>query len=175
MKIASPAYTGEELLAFLNEMQDHDRHMLADRLQRASDRLAEIAPRVKASRSENDEWSAHEVLAHIASLSKFYGVVVHRMVSGQITDLNLLEAAQLRDPTIDKWSEREPAELLQMTLVDHERTIKTLRTADPASLRRTARLPEGGTMTAEEIARLPLIAHIESHIEQLEKLLATSR
>jgi hypothetical protein len=62
-----------------------------------------------------------------------------------------------------------------MTLVDHERTIKTLRTADPASLRRTARLPEGGTMTAEEIARLPLIAHIESHIEQLEKLLATSR
>jgi hypothetical protein len=58
-----------------------------------------------------------------------------------------------------------------MTLADHERTIKELRTADPAALRRAFTLPEGGTMTAEEVARLPLIAHLEIHVEQLEKSL----
>lgn len=171
MKIESPSYTREELVAFLDQMQDRDKNMLADRLERASDRLAEIGPRIKAGRSDEGEWSPHEVLAHIASLSKFYGVMVHRMISGQITQLGLLEAAQLRDPTIDTWSDRDPAELLRMTLADHERTIKALRTADPASLRRTANVPEGFTMTAEEVARLPLITHVEAHIEQLERAL----
>ena len=58
-----------------------------------------------------------------------------------------------------------------MALADHERTIKMLRTADPASLRRSAQLGGDITMTAEEIARLPLIAHLELHIDDLEKML----
>ena len=65
----------------------------------------------------------------------------------------------------------EPADLLRMALADHQRTITTLRTADPESLRQTARVDAETTMTAEEVARLPLITHLEMHIEQLEKLL----
>jgi hypothetical protein len=171
MKIESPAYTGEVMIANLNEMQAHDRQVLADRLERASKRLAEIAPRVRSGRSDGGEWTQVEVLAHIATMSKFYGVLVHRMVTGQVADLNLLQAAQMRDGAIDQFSDQEPAELLRMTLADHERTIKELRTADPAALRRPFTLPEGGTMTAEEVARLPLIAHLEIHIDQLEKSL----
>jgi hypothetical protein len=67
----------------------------------------------------------------------------------------------------------DPAELLRMTLADHKRTIDTLRTADPSSLQNSARVDEGTTMTAEEVARLPLITHMEMHVEQLEKLLAS--
>lgn len=172
MKIESPQYTQADLTAFLDEMQGHDRQVLADRLQRASQRLAEIAPRVTTKRGDGDEWSAVEVLAHIAGLSKFYGVMVHRMVSGKIADLNLLiQAAQMRDGSIDQMAGQEPAELLRMTLADHERTVKELRTADPAALRRPAALPDGGTMTAEEVARLPLISHIEMHLDQLEESL----
>jgi hypothetical protein len=172
MKIESPEYAQSDLTTFLDEMQGHDQQVLADRLQRASQRLAEIAPRVTAARGGGDEWSAVEVLAHIAGLSKFYGVVVHRMVSGKMTDLNLLiQAAQMRDGSIDEMAGQEPGELLRMTLADHERTIKELRTADAAALRRAAPLPEGGTMTAEEVARLPLISHIEMHLDQLEKSL----
>lgn len=173
MKIESTEYGWANFVAFLNDMQDHDRQGLADRLQRASDRLAEIGPRVKPGRSDGDDWSAVEVLAHIATLSKFYGVMVHRLVSGQINDLGMLQAAQMRDGAIDQASDTEPAELLRMTLADHARTIKELRTADAASLRRVAALREGGaTMTAEEIARLPLISHVEMHLDQLERVLA---
>ena len=172
MKIDSPEYTQSDLTAFLDEMQGHDQQVLADRLQSASRRLAEIGPRVTAERGGGDEWSAVEVLAHIAGLSKFYGVMVHRMVSGRIGDLNLLiQAAQMRDASIDQMAGQEPVELLRMTLADHERTITELRTADAAALRRAAPLPDGGTMTAEEVARLPLISHIEMHLDQLEKSL----
>jgi hypothetical protein len=65
----------------------------------------------------------------------------------------------------------EPAELLLMALADHRRTIDTLRTVEPRALRRAARLEDGTTMTAEEIARLPLVAHLELHIAQLERAL----
>jgi hypothetical protein len=171
MKIESPEYTGETLIANLNAMQDYDRQVLAERLERVSSRLAEIAPRVKSGRSDGGEWSEVEVLAHIATMSKFYGVLVHRMITGKVTDLNLLQAAQMRDGAIDQMSDLEPAELLRMALADHERTIKELRSAGAAALRRGFPLPEGGTMSAEEVARLPLIAHLEMHVDQLEKML----
>ena len=172
MKIESPAFTIHDVRSFMDSYQDRDRNLLADRLQRASDRLAEIAPRISAEKGDGDQWNAHEVLAHLAVVSKFYGVLVHRIASGKLSDLNLLEAVNLRDAAGHQMSQLEPAELLRMTLADHERTINTLRTAEPASLRRTAHVDDSTTMSAEEVARLPLITHLEMHIEQLEKLLA---
>ncbi len=161
----------DDVRSFMDTYRDRDRHLLADRLQRASDRLAEIAPAISAQQGDGDEWNAHEVLAHLAVVSKFYGVLVHRIASGKLPDLNLLEAVNLRDTVGQQMSQLDPAELLRMTLADHERTINALRTADLASLRRTARVDESTTMSAEEVARLPLITHLEMHIEQLEKLL----
>ena len=78
----------------------------------------------------------------------------------------------MRDAAGKQMSELEPAELVRMTLADHERTIKTLRTTSTSSLRRSARADDGTTMTAEEVARLPLVTHLEMHIEQLEKVLS---
>src|SRR5437660_12239498 len=162
----------DDVRAFMATYRDRERHLLADRLQRISDRLAEIGPQVSSRQSDEAEWNAHEVLAHLAVVSKFYGVLVHRIASGKLSDLNLLEAVNLRDAAGHQMSQLEPAELLRMTLADHERTINTLRTAEPASLRRTAHVDDSTTMSAEEVARLPLITHLEMHIEQLEKLLA---
>ena len=150
---------------------DRERHLLADRLQRVSDRLAAIGPLVTRQVSEGSDWTAHELLAHLAVLSKFYGVMVHRVATGKLPDLNLLEAVNLRDAAGQEMSQRDPAELLQMTLADHARTINELRTADTAALRRSARVDHDTSMTAEEIARLPLISHLEMHIDQLEKML----
>ena len=65
----------------------------------------------------------------------------------------------------------ETDELVRTTLADHAHTVKTLRSTDPRDLRRSAELGDGITMTAEEVARLPLISHLEMHIAQLEKLL----
>jgi len=52
MKNESTAFTGTDLQGFLDEMIDHDRLALADRLQRASERLAEYGELVTAGHGE---------------------------------------------------------------------------------------------------------------------------
>ena len=168
MKIESTAFTRTDVERFLDEMLDHDRQLLADRLEKASARLAELGPRVLAGRGEG-EWSQHELLAHIAVLSKFYGVLVHKISSGQMAEIDLLENVNLRDVAGEQMAQIEPAELLQMALSDQARTLKLLRGAAPASLRRQARQENGELMSAIEVARLPLVNHLEMHLDQLER------
>jgi hypothetical protein len=168
MKIESPSFNRSDVERFLDEMLDHDRQALAERLEKASSRLAEIGPRVKAGRGEG-EWSEHELLAHIAVLSKFYGVLVHKISSGQMTELDLLENVNLRDVVGEQMAQIEPAELLRMALADQTRTLKLLRSTEASSLRRTARQENGEPISAEEVARLPLINHLEMHVDQLER------
>jgi hypothetical protein len=149
-------------------MLDHDRQLLADRLEKASSRLAALGPRVKAGQG-GTEWSRHELLAHIAVLSKFYGVLVHKISSGQMSEIDLLENVNLRDVVGEQMAQIEPAELLKMALADQARTLKLLRTVEPSSLRRKARMENGETMSADEVARLPLVNHLEMHVDQLER------
>jgi hypothetical protein len=172
MKIESTAFTRADVEKFLDEMLDHDRQFLADRLEKASSRLAELGPRVVPGQSEG-EWSPHELLAHIAVLSKFYGVLVHKISSGQMSELDLLENVNLRDVVGEQMAQIEPAELLRMALTDQARTLKLLRTAEPSSLRRQARQENGELINAADVARLPLINHLEMHVDQLERALSS--
>jgi hypothetical protein len=170
MKIESTAFTRADVEQFLDGMLDHDRQLLADRLEKASSRLAALGPRVKAGPG-GSEWSQHELLAHIAVLSKFYGVLVHKISSGKMSEIDLLENVNLRDVVGEQMAQVEPAELLQMALADQARTLKLLRTVEPSSLRRKARMENGETMSADEVARLPLVNHLEMHVDQLERAL----
>src|ERR1700694_384539 len=154
MKIESTSFTRVEVEQFLDEMLDHDRQDLADRLEHASARLAALGPRVRAG-DGGDEWSQHELLAHIAVLSKFYGVLVHKISSGQMTEVDLLENVNLRDVFGERMAQLQPAELLGMALADQARTLKLLRSVEPSSLRRKAKLETGEMIGADEIARLP--------------------
>ncbi|MGH7764911.1 MAG: hypothetical protein ACREOM_10925 [Candidatus Dormibacteraceae bacterium] len=172
MKIESTAFTLTDVRGFLDQFLDHDRDLLADRLEKASARLAEMGPRVTAGRGEG-EWSSHEILAHIAVLSKFYGVLVHKISSGQMSDLNLLDNVNVRDVAGEQMAQLEPADLVRMAMADHQRTITTLRAAEPSALRRAARIEDGTAISAEEVARLPLVSHLELHLEQLEKALGS--
>jgi hypothetical protein len=88
--------------------------------------------------------------------------------------MDLLQAVNMRDHAGQQMAQLDPQELVKMTLADHERTIKLLRTVDPESLRRSAQFGDGVSMTAEEVARLPLISHLEMHIDDLEKMLSKS-
>ena len=170
MKIESTAFTRDDVEHFLDEMLDHDRNLLADRLETASARLAALGPRIKEGRGET-EWSHHEILAHIAVLSKFYGVLVHKISSGQMSEIDLLQNVNLRDVAGEQMAQIEPAELLRMTLADQARTLKLLRTVEPSALRRKAKLENGEMMSADEVARLPLVNHLEMHVDQLERAL----
>ena len=190
----STTFTATDLQGFLDEMVDHDRLVLADRLQRASERLAEYGELVTAGHGKDAQggasgagsarpdaprgdvppqaWTAHEVLAHIVVLSKFYGVIFHKVSSGGMTELDLLNNVGLRDAMNEQMAQIEPKELIRMALDDHARTMKSLRAADVASMRRVVKVDGGETMTAEEVARLPLISHLELHIDQLARALA---
>jgi hypothetical protein len=171
VKIESPTFTIDDLKGFLDTYVDRERHILADRLKQASDRLAALGPRVQPERSDKAEWTAHELLAHIAVLSKFYGVLVHRIATGQEPSMDIMEAVHLRDAVGHQMSLLEPPDLVRMTIADHDRTIETLRSAAPKDLRREAELGDDVKLSAEDIARLPLLSHLEIHLDQLEKLL----
>jgi hypothetical protein len=116
-------------------------------------------------------WSGHEILAHIAVLSKFYGTVTYRVGTGKLSQIELLEAVQSRDPAGQQLSSLSADELLAMAQADHQRTITYLRSADSAAMQRRAVLYEGFSMSATEIAQLPLCAHLEIHLDQLERTL----
>lgn len=171
MKLESPAFTLDDVKGFMDTYLDRERNLLADRLQDASDRIKALAPRVKSEPGDGADWNAHELLAHLAVLSKFYGVLVHRISTGKPLNMDLLQAVQMRDAAGKQMSEIEPQELLRQITADHDRTIAALRSTAPIDLRRSAELGDGITMTAEEVARLPLISHLELHVEQLEKML----
>ena len=174
VRIESPAFTEREMRAFLDEAVDYERRRLADRLEADSARLGKLAPTVTlAQRGSEDthDWTGHEILAHIAVLSKFYGTVVYRVGSGKLSRIELLEAVQSRDPAGEQLRSLPPDELLAMVQRDHQRTIAYLRGADAAAMQRRAVLYEGFSMTAAEIAQLPLCAHLEIHLDQLERTL----
>jgi len=174
MKIESAAYTKTDFENFLNVELDSERNQLADRLERASARLAKVGSRIKAGRGEGAEWNGHEILAHIAGFSKYYGVLVHKVASGQLTDVDLMSSTNIRDESIVQMSAMEPADLLRMALDAHARTVKELRTLDLAAFRNKANV-EGGVWFSpvgpDFLARYPLVNHLEAHVEQLEELL----
>ena len=172
MKIESPAFTQEDLDSFFEEQLDRERLHLARRLEEASARLLAIAPRITSSSGAAAEWSNHEVLAHIAVLSKFYGVMVHRVAGGQMTEVDLLDATKLRDVAGEQTAALPTADIIKSITTDHARTISLLRSLDAAALRKTATLPTGETVSAEFLVRYPLVNHLEQHVEQLERALA---
>lgn len=179
MRIESPAFTEREVGAFLDEFAEHERRRLADRLEADSARLAELvrenlrdmpSPTMGGSGS-GSQWNAHEVLAHIAVLSKFYGVLTYQVGTGKVTTVDLLPQVQARDVAGEQLSSLPPEQLLAMAQRDHQRTVAYLRSASAATLQRRAVLSEGFSMSAAEIAQLPLCAHLEIHLEQLERTL----
>jgi transposase len=84
MKIESTAFTQADVENFEAELRDHERMAMADRLEKVSQRLETIGPRIVAGHGD-ESWSDHELLAHIAVVSKFYGVIVHKISSGLMT------------------------------------------------------------------------------------------
>jgi hypothetical protein len=174
MKIESPAFTTADLDHYSDELTDHERQVLADRLERASARLAELGARAgRESAAVSDGWSPTEVLAHIAVLSKFYGMLTYKIGSGQMTELDLLGNVHVRDVLGAQLAKEAPSALVEMALTDHRRTVQYLRSADAAAMRREC-VVDGGrsVMRAADVAREALIGHLELHVEQLERTLA---
>ena len=174
MRIESPDFTEREILGSLDEFRDHERQQLANRLEADSKRLAELVgniPSTSERGAAGDEWTAREILAHIAVLSKFYGVLTYQVGSGKTTELDLLSQVRDRDLAGEQMSSLPAEQLLAFAQRDHQRTIAYLRSADATAMQRRAIFWDGLSMSAWEIAQLPLCAHLEMHLDQLARTL----
>jgi hypothetical protein len=173
VRIESPAFTEREMWSFLNEIVDFERRRLADRLEADSARLADLVQEMPTGSvgGSGPEWTGHDILAHIVVLSKFYGVLTSRIGSGKLAALELLPNVKDRDVAGEQLSSLPPDQLLAFAQRDHQRTIAYLRSADAEAMRRRAVLHSGFSMSAEEIAAMPLCAHLEIHLDQLERTL----
>jgi hypothetical protein len=173
MKSESPAFTDADLEGFLAEARGRERLALAERLEAASARLATLAGRIGATHAApGGGWSAHEILAHIAGLSKYYGVVAYRVGSGKTAQVDLLANVRDRDRVTQELVAQSSAELLAAIQVDHRRTVDWLRSTELGALARRADFGGGRTLSAEEVLRLGLCAHLEIHLDQLKQALA---
>lgn len=174
MKIESTGFTRDDMIGFATDLRDHERLALADRLEADSTRLAAVVERLDQAVPEGDGWSAHEVLAHIAVFSKFYGVLTYKVGRGEYHEIDLLDNIQKRDVLGERVARQPVATLLAAIQADHQHTVAFLRSADTEAMQRRAAFGEGVSMSAEEIARLLLVAHLEQHIAQLEKVTGNS-
>lgn len=170
MREHSSTFTAEDIPRFFDEIFEWDMHHTADRLRRASARVQELAARVPETPRADAAWNAKEVLAHIAVLSRAYGAFSYMIAAGRVTEVTMGEVINQRDVEGDKYMAMPASEIAAEAVRQHQRTLKFLETATPEQLRRECRV-EGGSMTAEYVVRLPLVAHLEEHVEQMEQAL----
>jgi hypothetical protein len=172
MRTESAAFTVADLPHFFEEILAWDTRATADRLRRGNQRMHELAKRIPDGAPEGGEdWNAKEILAHIAVLSRAYGVFGYMVAKGRLTDLTMESVITQRDVVGAEMAAHTVAEIVAETERQHQRTLKFLAEATPEELMRTVKV-EHGELTAEYLVRLPLVAHLEQHLDQMERALA---
>lgn len=176
MKIESPTFTADDIQGFMGEMREHERDLLVRRLEAIGPRLEELRPRLQAlgdgDSGGRQGWTAREIVGHLALVSKLYGVLAYRVAAGKDTAYDLLGIVRLRDVAGEEAARQPIEQHLEAIAADHARTLRFLRSASVEDLERASETGiEGLRMTAIEIVRLPLVAHLELHLDQLEKAL----
>jgi hypothetical protein len=175
MKLESPSFTDADLDRFLDETWRYEIELLARRLEAVSDRLTGLAARMadapEPAAGDAEAWSANETLAHVASLSRYYGALAYKVARGD-PQVEWLNDVRGRDVNANELATHAtPAELVAAAQTAHRRTVEWLRSASTSDLTRRERIGEGRTFSAEEIIRLSLCAHLEQHVEQIERAL----
>ena len=172
MQTESAAFTAADVPHFFEEILVWDVKATAARLRAAGVRLRQLAVQIPDDApSSSDGWNAKEVLAHVAVLSRAYGVFGYLVANGRLTEMKLEDVITQRDEVGAEMAARPVAEILTEIETQHQRTLKFLAEATPEELMRTV-IVEHGEVTAEYLIRLPLVAHVEQHIDQIEKALA---
>lgn len=171
MRETSNDFTADDLPRFFDEIFEWDVRHTRERLRVASERMNQLVAAIPDVPRGEGEWNGKEILAHIAVLSRAYGVFSYFIASGRLTDLELGDVINQRDSEGDKYMAMSCVEIAAEATRQHKRTLKFLDGASTEDLRRECRV-ERGTITAEYVVRLPLVAHLEQHVAQLEQALA---
>ncbi|MGB2939079.1 MAG: DinB family protein [Candidatus Dormiibacterota bacterium] len=170
MKQESAAFTSADVPRFFNQLAELDMGQTAERLEAASRRMEELAARIPDQRGDGEAWNAKEVLAHVAVLSRAYGVFAYMVAHGRIGDLNLGDVISQRDKVGEEMAQLPVPEILAEAKKQHDRTLKFLRSATIEQWQTTCKT-EFGDLRVEGLIRLPLVVHLEDHLDQIERIL----
>jgi hypothetical protein len=171
MRQESAAFTSADVPRFFSQLAELDIAQTRDRLKAASARMVELAARVPDERGDGETWNAKEVLAHVAVLSRAYGVFAYMVAHERIGELNLGDIISQRDVVGEEMAQQSVAEIVAQARKQHDRTLKFLATATTEQWSKTVRT-EFGELRVEGLIRLPLVVHLEDHLDQVERLLA---
>jgi hypothetical protein len=184
MEIESPGFTEDDLSTFFDEVVAYERirpndgRTLVERLDAASTRLERVVgssgPGGGRHAAPGGGWTARETLAHIVLVSQVLGWATWAVASGEQDEITIMSFLSLRDVAGEHFAKVSAQELLEIAQGEHLSTIEYLCMADADALARRAKVGPF-ELSAEEIGRLLLCAHLELHIEQLESALGTRR
>jgi hypothetical protein len=170
MKQESASFTSADVPRFFAQLSEIDIRQTADRLRAASRRMEELAAWIPDERGDGQTWNAKEVLAHVVVLSRAYGVFAYLVANRRIKELNLGDVINQRDVMGEEIAQMPVAEIVAEAKKQHERTLKFLATVTPEQYSTSIRT-EFGELTVEGLIRLPLVVHLEDHLDQIEHLL----
>ena len=171
MKQESAAFTSADVPRFFNQLAELEIRDTGARLGAASRRMEELAQRIPDERGDGETWNAKEVLAHVAVLSRAYGVFGYMVAHGRLGELNLGDIINQRDVVGEEMAQLSVAEIVAEAKKQHDRTLKFLASATPEQWATTVKT-EFGDLRVESLIRLPLLVHLEDHLDQIERILA---
>lgn len=170
MKPQSQDFTSADVPRFFDQLLERDMKETADRLRAASRRMEDLAARIPDTRTDDESWTAKEVLAHVFVLSRAYGAFAYMVAKGKVGELNIGDIISQRDVVGDEAAGWSVPEIVAQAKKQHERTLKFMESASTDDYKRSVQT-EQGAIYVESLLRRPLVVHLEDHLDQIERLL----
>jgi hypothetical protein len=171
VKLESPAFTRVDWEKFQTEVEGFEKQSVIKRLRAASARMLALARQVPDEPPTTDgEWNAKEVLAHIAVVSKGWGVLAYLIAKGRLREVEAATVVTQRDPLASELMPLAPLDIAREAATSQQRTIAYLESAPMEEFTAPVHWERGPT-TADHIFRTILVGHLELHVSQLERML----
>lgn len=164
MKVESPGFTREDVQSFVTDYFDHEKGRLVERLKKIADDVDSLTD--SSSDDSDENWSSAEILAHMVTSAQYFGWLAHQIAAKKQDPGDILEMLQMRDVVTDQAAQ-QPMDVLAKQLRENlERTIGFIEKTPIDDLRMRFDYV-GRELTVEDLLRIPLCAHLESHIDQM--------
>jgi len=166
MKDESTGFTREDVQAIVSDYFGHEKEKLVDRLKKIADDVDELTASITSQGGSPAEWSPVETLAHMVTSSQYFGWLAHQVAVKKGDSGDIFEMLKMRDAVTSQAAD-QPADVLSKQLRDNlERTSAFVEKVSVDDLR-TKFDYVGRELTVEDLIRIPLCAHLESHIDQI--------
>ena len=171
MKVESPSFTEQDVAGFLTDYYEQERGLLIARIRKIIEDTDALLPSITdQGKTNGDSWNALETLAHMATSTQFFGWLASEASKKGDETGDPLEMIKMRDIVGNQAIELPIEELAKQLRGNLERTIQFIEKVDYEDLRKTFNFV-GHRLSGEDVIRIPLCGHMESHIEQIRAVL----